>query len=88
MLRKVLLQEKARPQRTAHGLVEYNAVGHDQLASINERKEVIWYFKIMGGHTHVRVFMNGGKCGDLCFRNEEFEQVKACCPWIQYKEEL
>ncbi len=36
-----------------------------------------WYYKIQGGHTHVRVFMNGGKCGDLCFRNEEFEEVKA-----------
>ncbi len=36
-----------------------------------------WYYKIMGGHTHVRVFMNGAKCGDLCFRNEEFEQIKA-----------
>ena len=35
-----------------------------------------WYFKVMGGHTHVRVFMNGGKCGDLCFRNEEFEEVR------------
>jgi hypothetical protein len=35
-----------------------------------------WYYKVMGGHTHVRVFMNGGKCGDLCFRNEEFEQVR------------
>lgn len=35
-----------------------------------------WYFKILGGHTHVRVFMNGGKCGDLVFRNEEFEQIK------------
>lgn len=35
-------------------------------------KEMKWYWKIMGGHTHVRVFMNGAKCGDLCFRNEEF----------------
>ena len=34
-----------------------------------------WYYKIAGGHTHVRVFMNGGKCGDLCFRNEEFESL-------------
>lgn len=34
-----------------------------------------WYYKILGGHTHVRVFMNGGKCGDLCFRNEEFKKV-------------
>ena len=30
------------------------------------------YFKVLGGHTHVRMFMNGGKCGDLVFRNEEF----------------
>jgi len=38
-----------------------------------------WYFTIKGGHTHVRVFMNGGKCGDLCFRNEEFNQVVERC---------
>jgi hypothetical protein len=45
-----------------------------------------WYYKIAGGHTHVRVFMNGGKCGDLCFRNEEFTQVMlriSSIPWIQ-----
>lgn len=35
-----------------------------------------WYWKIGGGHTHVRVFLNGAKCGDLCFRNEEFEIIK------------
>lgn len=35
-----------------------------------------WYYRIAGGHTHVRVFMNGAKCGDLCFRNEEFTQVQ------------
>ena len=35
-----------------------------------------WYYKVMGGHTHVRVFMNGGKCGDLCFRNEEFDRIR------------
>lgn len=34
-----------------------------------------WYYTILGGHTHVRVFMNGAKCGDLCFRNEEFERI-------------
>lgn len=34
-----------------------------------------WYFKELGGHTHVRVFMNGGKCGDLFFRNEEFLSI-------------
>lgn len=33
---------------------------------------MIWYYKVAGGHTHVRVFMNGAKCGDLCFRNDEF----------------
>lgn len=38
-------------------------------------KEMKWYWKIMGGHTHVRVFMNGAKCGDLVFRNEEWNQV-------------
>lgn len=47
-----------------------------------------WYWHIAGGHTHVRVFMNGGKCGDLCFRNEEFEQVREHCPWIQFIGEL
>lgn len=36
-----------------------------------------WYYSIRGAHTHVRVFMNGGKCGDLCFRNEEFGEIKA-----------
>lgn len=34
-----------------------------------------WFFTIAGGHTHVRVFMNGAKCGDLCFRNEEFHTI-------------
>lgn len=43
-----------------------------------------WYFKVMGGHTHVRVFMNGAKCGDLCFRNEEFNEVRQHCPWIAF----
>lgn len=36
-----------------------------------------WYYHIAGGHTHVRVFMNGAKCGDLCFRNEEFQEIYA-----------
>lgn len=46
-----------------------------------------WYYKISGGHTHVGVFMNGGKCGDLCFRNEEFDLVRKSCPWIHFFEE-
>jgi hypothetical protein len=35
-----------------------------------------WYYKVAGGHTHVRIFMNSAKCGDLCFRNEEFNDVR------------
>jgi hypothetical protein len=35
-----------------------------------------WYYSIRGGHTHVRVFMNGASCGGLCFRNDEFEEVR------------
>jgi hypothetical protein len=46
-----------------------------------------WYYQVRGGHTHVRVFMNGGKCGDLCFRNEEFDAVVESCPWIQFVSE-
>jgi hypothetical protein len=38
-----------------------------------------WYYKLMGGHVHVRVYMNGGKCGDLCFSSEEFDQVLQHC---------
>lgn len=35
-----------------------------------------WYYKLIGQHVHVRVFMNGGKCGDLVFREEEFALLK------------
>lgn len=34
-----------------------------------------WYYKIGGGHTHIRVFQNG-KAGELCFTNEEFQAFK------------
>jgi hypothetical protein len=34
-----------------------------------------WYYTLEGSHVRVRVFMNRGKCGDLCFRLEEFEQI-------------
>lgn len=47
-----------------------------------------WYYEIRGGHTHVRVFMNGGKCGDLCFRNAEWYEVRQYCPWIQFIEDI
>lgn len=46
-----------------------------------------WYWYIAGGHTHVRVFMNGAKCGELCFRNDEFREVMNYCPWIRFIEE-
>jgi hypothetical protein len=42
-----------------------------------------WYYTIAGGHTHVRVFMNGAKCGDLCFRNVEFHLVLHRLEWKQ-----
>lgn len=35
-----------------------------------------WYYRTIGHQTHVKVFINGAKAGDLCFRNEEFEQIK------------
>jgi hypothetical protein len=31
-----------------------------------------WYYKQIGIHTKVRVFMSGANCGNLTFRNEEF----------------
>lgn len=39
-----------------------------------------WYYIIGPAHTNIRVFMNGAKCGDLCFRNEEFEQIRKDAP--------
>lgn len=51
-----------------------------------------WYYKILGGHTHVRVFMNGGKCGDLVFENEEFVQVMRqiafVTPFVKFIDEV
>lgn len=35
-----------------------------------------WYYKHRGTHVYVRVFMNGAKCGNLVFSNDEFEEVK------------
>lgn len=34
------------------------------------------YYKLLGGHYHFRVFMNGAKCGGLCCRKEEFHQFQ------------
>jgi hypothetical protein len=44
-----------------------------------------WYYTIQGGHTHVRVFMNGGKCGDLVFRNEEFVAIRRALEYANLK---
>jgi len=46
-----------------------------------------WYWHIQGGHTHVRVFLNGAKCGDLCFRNEEFYEIRHSIGNIKFIEE-
>lgn len=35
-----------------------------------------WFWRILGEYVHVRVFMNGRKCGYLCFSKEEFGKVK------------
>lgn len=46
-----------------------------------------WYYRVLGTHTHVRVFMNGALCGTLRFRNEEFEEIRewaADRPYLQF----
>jgi hypothetical protein len=35
-----------------------------------------WRYKKVGVHIEVMVYMNGAKCGELKFREEEFEQIK------------
>lgn len=35
-----------------------------------------WRYHVLGGHTHVRVYVNGSLCGHLVFRNEEFADIK------------
>lgn len=32
------------------------------------------YYKLLGGHYHCRVFINGAKSGDLCCRESEWTQ--------------
>ena len=34
-----------------------------------------WYYRSNGIHVDVRVFMNGGYCGKLCFRLDEFNEI-------------
>jgi len=33
-----------------------------------------WYYKTLGGHVHIRVYLNGALCGRLIFREEEFRK--------------
>lgn len=37
------------------------------------KNKMHWYYAELGGHVHVRVFMNGALCGNLAFRAEEFQ---------------
>jgi hypothetical protein len=49
-----------------------------------------WYYKVIGAHTHVRVFMNGALCGNLVFRNAEFDEVMdwaADRRWLEFIED-
>lgn len=47
-----------------------------------------WYWHLQGKHVHVRVFINGGKCGDLCFRAEEFKLLQEhMAVWIDFIDE-
>lgn len=45
------------------------------------------YHQQLGGHVHMRVFANGGKCGDLCMRENEFTAFRASARFIQFREE-
>ena len=53
--------------------------------------EFKFYYDVLGGHTHVQVFAGEkslGKCGDLCFRNEEWEvfmeELLRSCEGMQF----
>ena len=35
-----------------------------------------WHYSTRGLHVHVHVFVDGGKCGDLCFRIPEFDAIQ------------
>ena len=36
-----------------------------------------FYFRVLGIHTHLRVYMDGALCGNLVLRNEEFAELRA-----------
>ncbi len=41
-------------------------------------KRVHVYWKLLGGHIHMRVFINGASMGNLVCREEEFNRVRSC----------
>ncbi len=45
------------------------------------------YHKLLGGHVHMRFFVNGGKAGDLCMRDDEFNVFKNVAKFIQFTDE-
>lgn len=44
--------------------------------SRTDTNTMYWYCEVSGKHTRVRVFINGAKAGDLCFTNDEFEEIR------------
>lgn len=47
-----------------------------------------WYWEVLGGHTHVRVFLDGANCGELCFRNDDFETIHNALSGITFIHEV
>ena len=45
------------------------------------------YHKLLGGHVHMKFFVNGGKAGDLCMRDNEFATFKSAASFIQFWDE-
>lgn len=45
------------------------------------------YFKQLGGHVHIRLFINGGKAGDICVDEKEFKALVDAMPGFTFKPE-
>lgn len=39
-----------------------------------------FYYETLGGHTHVKLYANGGLCGDLVFTEKEWENFRVRLP--------
>lgn len=33
-----------------------------------------WRYRLLGNHAHIRVYLNGALCGELCFGAAEFRE--------------